>query len=301
MHLCTHCWNLSYASMSPFYSISGKFYLLFPWPPGLPPSCFPLLHFQSRHPFSRALFSSAQVLLWCWTVFTERRHPEWQSNKSWESNSEMTGREIQRGCTSFLPSFLQPCQIFVSPLFSPHLVKMIHSGRFMALIKVKDWALHTASEVYFILIFNSCSFHIGDLPRRLSSNRFFEFHSLSQLLTSALSPLSFAEPFPPLSPGITSKFLPVYVVLPHILLPACCLTELTAQWCSQTNSAKTATQITASCTGYTHTSCLHFKQSTMEYCGRRRYCSLMKWIYVHRSSMTPCMLGWYLLMFSGCS
>lgn len=25
----------------------------------------------------------------------------------------------------------------------------------------------------------------------------------------------------------------------------------------------------------------------------------MKWIYVHRSSMTPCMLGWYLLMFSG--
>lgn len=25
----------------------------------------------------------------------------------------------------------------------------------------------------------------------------------------------------------------------------------------------------------------------------------MTWIYVHRSSMTPCMLGWYLLMFSG--
>uniref|UniRef100_A0A674MY73 Neuropilin n=1 Tax=Takifugu rubripes TaxID=31033 RepID=A0A674MY73_TAKRU len=35
------------------------------------------------------------------------------------------------------------------------------------------------------------------------------------------------QPFPALTPGITSKFLPVYVVLPHILLPACCLTELT--------------------------------------------------------------------------
>lgn len=181
MHLCSllkplSCTHVSLLLHRRCYkpqqiSIGGKFYLLFPWT--LSPPCFPLLHFPSRHPFSRALFSSAQVLLWCWTVFTERRHPEWQSNKSWESNSEMTRRELERGCTSFLPSFLQPCHIFVSPLFSPHLVKTSHPGRFMELIKVKDWALHTASEVHFILIFNSCSFHIGDLLRRLSNNRFF--------------------------------------------------------------------------------------------------------------------------------
>ena len=72
-------------------------------------------------------------------------------------------------------------------------------------------------------------------------------------------------------------------------------TELTAQRFSWEKQLKL--QIMASYTWSSHTSSLHFNQNQTEYWGCRQYCSLMEWVYVHCSSMTPCMLSWYLLMF----
>lgn len=177
MHLCAHCWKLSLAPMSPFYSIVDV----------ITPSNYPsVVNFIScshdpptyPHPSSRSsishlvthflvLFSVQHKC--CSDVGQQSLREDTQNDKAIKAERAIQKWRGEKYREDALPSY----QIFVSPLFSPHLVKMSHSGRFMEPIKVKDWALHTASEVHFILIFNSCSFHIGDLPRRLSNNRFF--------------------------------------------------------------------------------------------------------------------------------
>lgn len=171
---CTHCWNFSFTHLALLLNFShydqqiiknGKF------KQPLRLSSTPTSSSCISHLFTPSLSTFLIQHKCCPDVRQQSLKEDIQNDKAIKEEERAIQKWLRENHRedappSFLPSF-NPVRVLSPSIFSPSFSKQPSFWKIYEAHESERLSVPYASGVHFILIFNSCSFHIGDLPRQL--------------------------------------------------------------------------------------------------------------------------------------